>query len=205
MVKICIAGRRRNRSTGRRVLISMGENEKDLLTRCLAGDNSAFGGIIDAYQDRIYNFTLRLLKDPVAAEEAAQETFVKAFRALSSYNTAQPFAPWLFRIAHNACMDALRGSGRTVSMDHEDFPDLPEKGPGVAEAVSDAADSERIEALLSSLPVIYSEALLLQYREDIGPADIARITGVPEGTVKARLFRGRELIKAKLLARDATV
>lgn len=182
----------------------MGESEKELLGRCLAGDNSAFGGLVDAYQDKIYSFALRLLRDPAAAEEAAQEAFVKAFRAIASYKPDQPFAPWLFRIAHNACMDALRAGGRTVSMDHEDFPDLPDGAQGVDEAVGDSIDSERIEALLASLPPIYSEALLLQYREDMGPADIARVTGVPEGTVKARLFRGRELVKAKLRA-DATV
>jgi RNA polymerase sigma-70 factor (ECF subfamily) len=182
----------------------MGESEKEILGRCAAGDCSAFGGIVDAYQDRIYSFALRLLKDPVAAEEAAQEAFVKAFRAVASYDPAQPFAPWLFRIAHNACMDALRAGGRTVSIDHEDFPDLPDGQRAVDETVGDAIDSERIEALLASLPPIYSEALLLQYREDMGPADIARVMGVPEGTVKARLFRGRELVRAKLL-RDATV
>lgn len=183
----------------------MGETEKELLGRCLAGDNAAFGGLVDAYQDRLYSFALRLLKDPAAAEEAAQAAFVKAFRALPSYNIAQPFAPWLFRIAHNACMDALRAGGRTVSMDHEDFPDLPDRAPAMDDSLADALDAERIEALLASLPVIYSEALLLQYREDLGPAEIARVTGVPEGTVKARLFRGRELIKARLRAYGATV
>jgi RNA polymerase sigma-70 factor (ECF subfamily) len=102
-------------------------------------------------------------------------------------------------------MDALRAGGRTVSMDHEDFPDLPDGTQGVAEAVGDALETERLEALLASLPVIYSETLLLQYREDMGPADIARVMGVPEGTVKARLFRGREMIKARLLAEGATI
>ncbi len=188
-----------------RVLTLMSETEIELVGRCLGGDNSAFAGIVEAYQDRIYSFALRLLRDPVAAEDAAQEAFVKAFRALSSYNTAQPFSPWLFRIAHNACMDALRAGSRNVSMDDENFPDLPDRGPGVAESVSDSIDSERIEALLASLPPLYSEALQLQYREDMGPAEIARVMGVPEGTVKARLFRGREMIKAKLRAADATV
>lgn len=176
----------------------MGDNEKELLGRCLAGDTDAFGGLVDLYQDRLYSFALRLLKDPAAAEEAAQEAFVKAFRALPSYKTDQPFSPWLFRIAHNACMDALRAGGRNISLDREDFPDLPDAGQRVEEAVADSLDAERIEALLASLPLIYSEALLLQYREDMGPADIARVTGVPEGTVKARLFRGRELVKGKL-------
>ncbi|OGR76191.1 MAG: hypothetical protein A2X32_02885 [Elusimicrobia bacterium GWC2_64_44] len=176
----------------------MGETEKELLGRCLAGDTAAFGGVVDAYQDRLYSFALRLLKDPAAAEEAAQAAFVKAFGALHSYDTVQPFAPWLFRIAHNACMDALRAGGRTVSLDAEEFPDLPDCARAVDETVSDSLDSERIETLLASLPAIYSEALLLQYKEDLGPADIARVMGVPEGTVKARLFRGRELIRAKL-------
>ncbi len=186
----------------------MGETETELVRRCLAGDNSAFAGLLEIYQDRIYSFALRLLKDPVAAEEAAQEAFVKAFRGLSSYKPAHPFSSWLFRIAHNACMDALRAGNKTVSMDTEDFPDLPDRSQGVAENVADSLDAGRIEALLASLPPLYREALILAYREDMGPAEIARVTGAPEGTIKARLFRGRELLKAKLAAvksGDATV
>lgn len=172
--------------------------ELALLSRCLAGDNSSFAGLIEIYQDRIYSFALRLLGDPQAAEDAAQETFVKAWRGLASYNSSYPFSSWLFRIAHNACMDALRAGNKTVSMDDEDFPDLPDRAVNIEGSVAAVLDTERIEALLASLPAIYSEALLLAYREDLGPAEIARITGVPEGTVKARLFRGRELIKLKL-------
>ncbi|HNW44979.1 MAG TPA: sigma-70 family RNA polymerase sigma factor [Elusimicrobiales bacterium] len=178
----------------------MGETDKELARRCLAGDNSAFAGLLEIYQDRIYSFAVRLLKNPAAAEDAAQETFLKAYKGLSSYDPAYPFASWLFRIAHNACMDALRAGGRTVSMDDENFPDLPDRAAGVAESVAAALDGERIEALLAALPAIYSEALLLQYREDMGPAEISRVTGVPEGTVKARLFRARELVKIKLNA-----
>ncbi|MDO8804922.1 MAG: sigma-70 family RNA polymerase sigma factor [Elusimicrobiota bacterium] len=186
----------------------MAETETELVRRCLKGDNSAFAGILEIYQDRIYSFALRLLKDPVAAEDAAQEAFVKAFRALSSYNPARPFSSWLFRIAHNACMDALRAGNKTVSLDGEDFPDLPDRSAGVEDMVADSLDAERIEALLASLPPLYSEVLLLAYREDMGPAEIARVIGAPEGTVKARLFRARELIKVKLTAvkvQDATV
>ncbi len=182
----------------------MGGDEKELVSRWLGGDAEAFGALVELYQDRIYSFALRLLKDQSAAEEAAQEAFVKAFRASSTYNPAYPFSSWLFRIAHNACMDALRAGGRNVSIDTEDFPEIPDGAQRPAEAVEESLDEERIEALLASLPPIYSEALLLQYKENMGPAEIARVLGVPEGTVKARLFRGRELIKAKLAPSDAT-
>ncbi len=176
----------------------MPEAEKELVLRCLGGDTSAFAGILDIYQDRIYSFALRLLKDPVAAEEAAQEAFVKAFRGLSSYNSAYPFSSWLFRVAHNACMDALRAGNKTVSLDTEDFPDLPDRSAGVELKVEDSIASERIEAMLASLPPLYSEVLLLAYKENMGSSEIARVLGAPEGTVKARLFRGRELMKVKL-------
>jgi len=176
----------------------MGAADTELVERCLGGDNEAFAGLVQLYQDRIYSLALRLLGGESAAEEAAQEAFVKAFRALPSYNKTYPFSSWLFGIAHNACMDALRAAGRNVSMDEEDFPDIPDRGPAVEDAVGEAIDEARIEALLASLPPLYSEVLLLQYREDIGPAEIARILGVPEGTVKARLFRARALIKERL-------
>lgn len=177
--------------------------EAELLGRCAAGDTDAFSGIVEAYQDRIYSFALRLLKDPAAAEEVAQEAFVKAFRSLPSYNNAYPFASWIFRIAHNCCVDALRAGGRASSIDEGDFPEIEDPAPGVEESVAYALDAERIEAMLAALPPIYSEALLLQYREDMGPSEIGRVIGVPEGTVKARLFRGREILK-KMLG-DATV
>ena len=186
----------------------MGETDIELVKRCLDGDNSAFAGILEVYQDRIYSFALRLLKDPQAAEDAAQEAFVKAFRGLSSYNPDYPFSSWLFRITHNACMDALRDGNKTVSIDDEDFPDLPDPTCGVADSVAASIDSDRIEALLASLPPLYSEVLLLQYREDMGPAEIARVIGTAEGTIKARLFRARALVKAKLADlenQDATV
>lgn len=184
----------------------MAEAETELVRRCLGGDSSAFAGLLEIYQDRIYSFALRLLKDPVAAEEAAQEAFVKAFKGLSSYNSAYPFSSWLFRIAHNACMDALRAGGRNVSVDDEDFSELPDLSAGVDVKVAESLDSELIEAMLASLPPIYSEVLLLAYREDLGPAEIARVIGAPEGTVKARLFRGRELAKVKLYRKSgATV
>lgn len=183
----------------------MGETDIELARRCLEGDSSAFSVLLETYQDRVYSFALRLLKDPAAAEDAAQEAFVKAFRGLASYNPAYPFSSWLFRIAHNACMDALRAGRKTVSLDHEDFPDLPDPARGVADSVAEGLDAERIEALLAALPPIYSEVLLLAYREDMGPAEIGRVIGAPEGTVKARLFRARELVKAKLAAGDATV
>ena len=185
----------------------MGETEREIIRRCLDGDNAAFAGLVELYQNRIYSFSLRLLKNPQAAEDAAQETFVKAFRGLTSYDPTYPFASWLFRIAHNACMDALRSGNKTISMDEENFPDLPDGAPGIDMIVAEAIDSERIEALLAALPPLYSEVLLLQYREDMGPAEIARVIGAPEGTVKARLFRARGILKAKLagFSADATV
>jgi RNA polymerase sigma-70 factor (ECF subfamily) len=173
----------------------MGETELELINRCLAGDGSAFTGILETYQNRLYSFALRLLKDPHAAEEAAQEAFVKAFRGLSSYNSAYPFSSWLFRITHNVCMDVLRACNKTVSMDDEDFLDLPDTAQGVEDSVAASLDAVRIEALLASLPPLYSEVLLLAYRENMGAAEIARIIGAPEGTIKARLFRARELVK----------
>jgi len=176
----------------------MGETDIELVRRCLGGDNSAFAGILEIYQDRIYSFALRLLKDQHAAEDAAQETFVKAFRGLSSYNSAYPFSSWLFRIAHNVAMDVLRAGNKTVSMDEEDFHELPDPARSVEDSVAASIDAARIEALLGSLPPLYSEALLLAYREDMGPAEIARVIGAPEGTVKARLFRARELVKKGL-------
>jgi len=177
-------------------------NEKDyqLVQRCLQGDESAFEELLNASKNQIFTFVLRMAQNAEDAEDITQDAFVKAFRKLDSYNPEYPFITWLFRIAHNTCVDFLRAKKpQSVSLDDADSPlDVPEDGPTVEENVAFAFQTEEAERLLASLPPLYREALLLQYREDLNCADIAGILQIPEGTVKVRLFRAKAAMKAKL-------
>lgn len=174
------------------------ETEKQLVNRCLAGDGAAFAALLDAHQERIYSFALRLLGNEPDAEDAAQDTFVRAFRSLADYDQARPFHSWLFGIAHNRCLDLLRARRPGFSLDEEEAPELPDNSTPVDLAVEAVLEGERIERLLAELPPLYSEILILQYREGLNGPELARVLAIPEGTVKVRLFRARALLKKKL-------
>lgn len=173
--------------------------EAELIDRCLLGDESALGDVIGLYQDRLYAFALRLLKNPQDAEDAVQDAFVRAFRGLASYDRSRPFKTWLFTIMHNRCMDLLRARRPDISIDEE-------AGAAVADAAAAEPDhgplafeTALVEKALAGLPPIYAEILLLQYKEDLDGPELAAVLGVPEGTVKARLSRARAMMREKLM------
>lgn len=181
-------------------------NETDalLVRRCLGGDASAFEELLDNYKNQVFSLILRMTGNPQDAEDVAQETFIKAFRKLDTYDPSYPFLTWLFRIAHNSCVDLLRArKPQAVSMDDEDAPlEIEDKSDSVETAVELKMEREQLEKLLAELPPLYREALLLQYREGMSGREMASVLGIPEGTVKIRLFRAKALLKAKLEARS---
>ena len=171
----------------------------DLVRRCLEGDESAFEQLLDCYKDRIFSFILRLVQNQADAEDIAQTVFVKAFRNLQSYDQSRPFISWLFRIAHNCCIDFLRSKKEHVSIDDEDHPiDIEDMSISTENVVARNFEQREAEALLASLPPLYREVLMLQYREDMGCSEIAVALGIPEGTAKARLFRARAALLEKM-------
>lgn len=178
------------------------ENDSQLVNRCLQGEGAACEMLLDRYRNRVFSYVLRLAQNPADAEDIAQETFIKAFSRLNGYNPKYQFSSWLFRIAHNSCMDFFRSHDTAlVSMDDDDAPlELPDGAPGPEEWTDLRLSQESIEQLLASLPIAYREVVLLRYKEDLSCAETAQALDIPEGTVKVRLFRAREMLKGKLAA-----
>jgi RNA polymerase sigma factor (sigma-70 family) len=176
------------------------ENEDaSLARRCLAGDEAAYEAVLALHRDRVFALLLRLLRDPRDAEDVAQEAFLKAFRAMGSYDPGRPLLSWLFKIAHNAALDFLRAKGRPAeSLDDEEAAAVAEGAPGIEAGLLAAERAERLSRLMASLPPLYREALQLRHVEGLDYRAIGEVLGLPEGTVKIRLFRARELLRAKL-------
>jgi RNA polymerase sigma-70 factor, ECF subfamily len=173
--------------------------DSDAVRRALAGDDSGYRDLLESYRDRVYSFILRLVGSAQDAEDLAQDVFLKAFTKLDSYDPTRPFLSWVFRIAHNSAIDHLRArKPQSLSLDADEALERPEGGPGPESAALASSQAEYIDALISSLPPLYREALLLRHREDMDVVEIARVLDLPEGTVKIRLFRARNLLKAKL-------
>jgi RNA polymerase sigma-70 factor, ECF subfamily len=179
--------------------------DEDLVAAVLEGDRERFGDLIDRYQGRLVNYLFRLLRNADDAHDLAQEVLVKVYQVLDRYDPQYKFSTWLFRVAQNAAIDQIRRRRlKVVSLRQEDEEgegrdwDLPspERGP-----YGDLRNQERGEAIqeaIESLPWEYRELILLRHFGELPYEEIARLKGMPLGTVKNKLFRGRQMLKEKL-------
>jgi RNA polymerase sigma-70 factor (ECF subfamily) len=184
-------------------------DDASLVRRCLKDDPDAFRFLVERYQAEVYGLALRILGRAEDAEDLAQETFLRAFRALGRYDPTRPFGAWLHTIAARLCIDHHRrnrakfvsltqpeegtaGEERTIEL--EDPADRPD------EEVEKSELARRLDALVQELPPDSRTAILLRHQQDLPYEEIARVLGVPIGTVKARIHRARIMLKQKLLA-----
>lgn len=171
-------------------------DDQSAVERVLAGDTSAFEEIVRRWQTPLINLAYRFCRDRGRAEEMAQEAFFRAYRGLAQWRKDAAFSTWLFALATNFyCSELRRIPARTVSIDDVREPSDPRSSDGGLE------DHDRDQALrraVLALPAKYREALVLFYFHEMDVPTAARSLGLPEGTVKARLFRGREILRNKL-------
>jgi len=174
------------------------EQDRADVRRVRAGEVAAFEGIVRRWQGPLVNLAYRFCRDPGRAEEMAQDALLRAYRFLDRWRDDSRFSTWLFAIAINVYRSHMRrlrpaevplDSGRSIA------------GPG--DPVGDAEAAERtllIRRAVAALPARYRDPLALFYFLDADVAETARCLGVPQGTVKARLHRGRELLARRLSA-----
>ncbi len=185
----------------------------DTLIAGLARDlDGTFEALVLGHQDRCYSIALRMLGDPGAAEEAAQDALVRAYRAMAGYDSRRilelRLRPWLATIVLNLCRTRLsrRASGGRPPLSLDDDPDranLREPAatdPGTSPtAVSERrAEREHWAGLLATLPPAYRAAVVLRHVDGLSYPDLARALGRPEGTVKAQVHRGLAMLRRAL-------
>jgi len=175
--------------------VSASDDQTDI-ERVLAGDISAFEGIVRRWQGPLINLAYRFCRDHGRAEEMAQEAFLRAYRALGQWRRDAVFSTWLFALAANLYRSELRRiPARTVSFEDIAEPrDVRASDGGLEDHDRDLA----VRRAVGALPAKYREALILFYFHDMDVTTAARSLGLPEGTLKARLFRGREILRSKL-------
>jgi RNA polymerase sigma-70 factor (ECF subfamily) len=177
------------------------DEDRDDVRRVLAGDLSAFEGIVRRWQGPLVNMAYRFCRDRGRAEDMAQEAFLRAYRALARWNEDAAFSTWLFALAANLyCSELRRIPVRFLSLG--DAIDPP-----AASAASDGLDSldrdRAVRRAVHALPAKYREAMVLFYFHEMDIGATARSLGIPEGTVKARLSRGRDMLSRALASRFA--
>jgi RNA polymerase sigma-70 factor (ECF subfamily) len=167
-------------------------------SRVVAGDLAAFEGIVRRWQSRLVGLAWRFCRDRGAAEDMAQEAFLKAYRSLASFRGDSAFSTWLIAIALNSYRSRLRAEGPPLV-----GLDLARAFGTQAGAQSGLEEQERAEAVrraVLSLPVRYREPIALFYLQERDLAETALVLGIAEGTLKSRLYRGRELLKRRCSA-----
>jgi RNA polymerase sigma-70 factor (ECF subfamily) len=182
------------------------ENDQDLVKRCLAGENSAWEALLKGYTRKTYNLCYRFTGRTQEAEDLTQEIFIKVFQTLRSYDTGQgAFSTWLNRVSRNHLVDHYRRTKRdrvTSSLDDESAPvaETPGPGGGPAKLLESRERREWLQSGLDRLSPDLREAVILRDLHDLDYEEIGQVLGVPQGTVKSRINRGR-LELARVLKR----
>ncbi len=182
--------------------------DEELAVEAREGSEAAFRELVERFQGPVFSLLVRMVRRTELAEDLAQETFVKAWRALARFDPERKFSSWLFKIAHNTALDALRRSGQEpLSLDAPrepggepmDLPADPRAENPLARTLGRQV-GRALEQAITRIRPAYREILLLRFAEELSYEEIAEVTGSPLGTVKVHLFRARAELARELKA-----
>ena len=174
-------------------------NELLLISRARGGDREAFGELVEQYRDNVYRLAYRMCGNAYDADEAAQEAFVAAWRALPNFRGDAKFSTWLYRLTTNAAIDVMRREKRHQTVGDGEMVDVADDADSPQETVERTEQQEAVQKALSTLSEEYREVLLLRYMEELDYAEIAEVLQLPSGTVKSRINRAKAALKTALL------
>ncbi|MBD3867108.1 MAG: sigma-70 family RNA polymerase sigma factor [Acidobacteria bacterium] len=182
--------------------------DETLVHRCLNGNRSAFEKLVRRHQKGLVNHLYRLTGQPDTARDLAQEVFIKVYTSLGTFDPRYRFTTWMYRIASNCAIDHLRKrrpqtcslTVQAAESDDRSQSDREFAGtePTPHQMLRCREIQERLEASVEALPSSYRQLILLRHQKHCRYDEIARITGLPIGTVKNRIFRAREILRSQL-------
>lgn len=182
----------------------VGVEDAQLVARSLTQDHEAFGQLIDRHAAKIVNLAYRMVGNRAEAEDLAQEAFLTAFKALSTFRADSKFSTWLYRIATNKCKDWLRvkrpGMGQQdVDIDETlDIHLAEEQTP--ERLLSQQQVAQELEQAIQRLPPLYREAFVLKHIEGLSYEEMEAILGVNSDTLKMRVYKGRLQLSRELVS-----
>jgi RNA polymerase sigma factor (sigma-70 family) len=169
--------------------------DEALARRAAEGDMSAFEDLVERHRLAVYRLARSITGNHHDADDAAQETFLRVYRALDSYDPARPFRPWLKRIAYNTSLNTVRASrNRSQGLVDGDIPEVTDMSPLQPERMEARQSAEKVEHAVQILPSELRATLLLRAVDGMSYKDIATAMGVKIGTVMSRLSRAREKV-----------
>ena len=169
--------------------------DQALIDATVAGDGAAFGELVGRYERAVFNLALRTMRDRGEAEDATQEAFFKAYRALGSFRPGAKFSTWIFTICYRLCCDRLAKHRRFAD---DELPDRADPGAGPAELAERHDEAARLRAAIDALPEKYRAVVTLYHLQGKQYEEIATVLNLPLGTVKTHLFRAKEQLRKAL-------
>lgn len=182
-------------------------SDQDWMLRLQAGDADAFSVLVGKYRGPVIHFLYRMVHEPALAEELAQEVFLRVYRARKSYRPRAKFTTWLFRIATNVALNALRDGrqrrARETQLENSDgtlatLTERADPGANVEQKMLETERREQIRQAVEALPEKQRLAVLLHKYQELDYAEIAEILGCSESALKSLLFRAYETLRVKL-------
>ncbi|MGI6575184.1 MAG: RNA polymerase sigma factor [bacterium] len=183
--------------------------DRVLITRCIEGEQEAYGQLVERYQKKVYNIAYRMLGDGEDARDLTQEVFIKIYYALSDFRGDSTFSTWLYRITTNLCYDNLRKKRNQIAFSLDE-PVQTEKGElgrqiptaeeGPEGLVEQKEFQQMVQQLINTLSAEQRSVLVMREFQDLSYEEIALALQCSLGTVKSRLSRARNALKKKLLA-----
>jgi RNA polymerase sigma-70 factor (ECF subfamily) len=182
--------------------------DEEIVERVLAGDQESYSLLVRRYKERLVSFLYRIVRDTETAHDLTQEVFVKVYHALDRYDPTYRFSTWIFRIAHNLGIDEIRkrrlatvpiqrtnpGDDSTWELPIESDEPSPYRG------LRNRERGQAIQQAIDGLPEDYRELISLRHYAELSYDEIAELKQMPLGTVKNKLFRGRQMLKDRLAA-----
>ncbi len=179
---------------------SIQDTETEWLEKARRGEEEAFTYLVEAYQRSVYNLCYRMLGNARDAEDAAQESFLRAFKAIRRYDPTRKFSTWLLTIASNYCIDQHRRRKLpTFSYDSLPVPDIPAKTVGMEKRTIHNEDQETVTSLLGVLKLKDRSAVIMRYWYDYSYEEIAQSLSLSVSAVKSRLHRARRELASEWL------
>lgn len=170
-------------------------NDEEIIDRVVKGDADMFGEIMQRYEPRLVRYVIYLIHDEAMASDVVQETFIKSYKNLQSFNAKYKFSSWIYRIAHNEAMNAVKREKHIVQdLDVEEMHEATYEMTTIQD-IDRAILQGNVKACLDSLDLRYREVLMLQYYENMKYNEIADVLHMPASTVGVWASRGKTMLK----------
>jgi RNA polymerase sigma factor (sigma-70 family) len=180
--------------------------DSETIRQALRGDQAAYEKLMRKYHDAIYMLIYRMVRQKAEVEDLTQEAFIKAFASLRNFNNEYAFSTWLYKIATNNCIDYIRRKklqpfslDKSLDSDEDQYAfEIPDISFEADKPIIERQRAKFLEEAINALPEKYRRVIILRHKEERDYREIAKILQLPLGTVKAHLFRARELLNKYL-------